>query len=110
VGIVGGATRVHPTAQLALEILQMNTAQDLAEIMVAVGLAQNFAAIRALATDGIQQGHMRMHAKQLALAAGASAEDAPKIAKQMIDEKNIRLERAKQLVEMLNLPPKNEEM
>ncbi len=88
----------------------MNTAQDLAEIMVAVGLAQNFAAIRALATDGIQQGHMRMHAKQLALAAGASAEDAPKIAKQMIDEKNIRLERAKQLVEMLNLPPKNEEM
>lgn len=106
VGIVGGATRVHPTAQLALEILEISTAQDLAEIMVAVGLAQNFAAIRALATDGIQQGHMRMHAKQLALAAGASAEDAQKIAKQMIDEKNIRLERAKQLVEMLNLPPK----
>jgi len=109
VGIVGGATRVHPTAQLALEILGISTAQELAEIMVAVGLSQNFAAIRALATDGIQQGHMRMHAKQLALAAGASAENAPKIAKQMIEEKNIRLERAKQLVEMLNLPSKEQE-
>ena len=101
VGIVGGATRVHPTAQLALDILGIHTAQELAEVMVAVGLAQNFAAIRALATDGIQQGHMRMHAKQLALAAGASPELAPKIAKLMIDEKNIRLERAKQLVESL---------
>jgi hydroxymethylglutaryl-CoA reductase len=101
VGIVGGATRVHPTAQLALDILGISTAQELAEIMVAVGLAQNFAAIRALATDGIQQGHMRMHAKQLALAAGATPEQAPKIAKMMIDEKNIRLERAKQLVESL---------
>ncbi|HRF93868.1 MAG TPA: hydroxymethylglutaryl-CoA reductase, degradative [Aggregatilineales bacterium] len=101
VGIVGGATRVHPTAQLALDILGITTAQELAEIMVAVGLAQNFAAIRALATDGIQQGHMRMHAKQLALAAGATPEQAPKIAKMMIDEKNIRLERAKQLVESL---------
>jgi hydroxymethylglutaryl-CoA reductase len=101
VGIVGGATRVHPTAQLALDILGITTAQELAEVMVAVGLAQNFAAIRALATDGIQQGHMRMHARQLALAAGASPELAPKIAKMMIDEKNIRLERAKQLVENL---------
>ncbi|MDX2078662.1 MAG: hydroxymethylglutaryl-CoA reductase, degradative [bacterium] len=101
VGIVGGATRVHPTAQLALDILGITTAQELAEVMVAVGLAQNFAAIRALATDGIQQGHMRMHAKQLALAAGATPEQAPKIAKMMIDEKNIRLERAKQLVESL---------
>jgi len=109
VGIVGGATRVHPTAQLALDILGISTAQELAEIMVAVGLSQNFAAIRALATDGIQQGHMRMHAKQLALAAGASAENAPKIAKQMIEEKNIRLERAKQLVEMMNHPPKEQE-
>jgi len=109
VGIVGGATRVHPTAQLALEILGISTAQELAEIMVAVGLSQNFAAIRALATDGIQQGHMRMHAKQLALAAGASAENAPKIAKQMIEEKNIRLERAKQLVEMMIHPPKEQE-
>ena len=110
VGIVGGATRVHPTAQFALDILGISTAQELAEVMVAVGLAQNFAAIRALATDGIQQGHMRMHARQLALAAGASAELAPKIAQQMIDEKNIRLERAKQLVELAHNPSKEQEL
>lgn len=99
VGIVGGATRVHPTAQLALQILGVETARELAEVMAAVGLAQNLAAIRALATDGIQQGHMRMHARQLAISAGATAEQVPLIVKTMIEEKNIRLERAKTLVE-----------
>ncbi|MCA9894090.1 MAG: hydroxymethylglutaryl-CoA reductase, degradative [Anaerolineae bacterium] len=98
VGIVGGATRVHPTAQLALKILGIETAQRLSEIMAAVGLAQNFAAIRALATDGIQSGHMRMHARQLAVAAGASNEEVPAIVNQMIADKNIRLEYAKTLV------------
>ncbi|MCB9459791.1 MAG: hydroxymethylglutaryl-CoA reductase, degradative [Anaerolineaceae bacterium] len=98
VGIVGGATRVHPTAQLALKILGIETAQQLSEIMAAVGLAQNFAAIRALATDGIQSGHMRMHARQLAVAAGASNEEVPAIVNQMIADKNIRLEYAKTLV------------
>lgn len=101
VGIVGGATRVHPTAQLALRILGVETARELSEVMAAVGLAQNFAAIRALATEGIQRGHMRMHARQLAIAAGASAEIIPKIVQQMIVEKNIRLERAKTLVQEL---------
>ena len=72
VGIVGGATRVHPAAQVALKILGVQSARQLAEIMVAVGLAQNFAAIRALSTEGIQRGHMRMHARQIAVAAGAS--------------------------------------
>jgi hydroxymethylglutaryl-CoA reductase len=99
VGIVGGATRVHPTAQLALKILGVESAQELAEVIAAVGLAQNVAALRALATDGIQSGHMRMHARQLALAAGASPENITKIVKVMIDENNIRLERAKSLVE-----------
>lgn len=98
VGIVGGATRVHPMAQLALQILDVSSAQELAEVMAAVGLAQNLAAIRALATEGIQHGHMRMHARQLALAAGASVELVPQIVQQMIDENNIRLERAKELV------------
>lgn len=98
VGIVGGATRVHPTAQLALKILGIETAQELAEVMVAVGLAQNLAAIRALATEGIQHGHMRMHARQLALAAGATTDNVPQVVQRMIDENNIRLEHARTIV------------
>ena len=70
VGTVGGATRVHPTARAALQIMGVTTARDLAEIIVSVGLAQNLAAIRALATEGIQQGHMALHARQVAIAAG----------------------------------------
>jgi hydroxymethylglutaryl-CoA reductase len=100
VGIVGGATRVHPGAQLALKILGVNSARELAEVMVAVGLAQNFAAMRALSTEGIQRGHMRLHARQLAAAAGAEVALIPKIAAVMIQENNIRLERAKELVQM----------
>jgi hydroxymethylglutaryl-CoA reductase len=101
VGIVGGATRVHGAAQIALQILGIQSASDLAEIIVSVGLAQNFAAIRALATEGIQHGHMRMHAKQLAVAAGALEENVSKVVEQLIHEKNIRLERAKALVQEL---------
>lgn len=102
VGIVGGATRSHPTAQLALQILGVKTAQELAEVMAAVGLAQNFAAIRALATEGIQHGHMRMHARQLAIAAGVPSEQVAQVAQQMIGEGNIRLERAKAIFEEIN--------
>lgn len=98
VGIVGGATRVHPIAQIALKILGIQSANQLAEVIACVGLAQNFAAIRALATEGIQQGHMKMHARQLAVAAGANESEVTNIAQQMIREKNIRLERAKELV------------
>jgi hydroxymethylglutaryl-CoA reductase len=101
VGIVGGATQVHPMAQIALKILGVQSAQELAEVIAAVGLAQNFAAIRALATEGIQRGHMRMHARQLAAAAGAPDDMVLHIAQSMIDEKNIRLERAKELVREL---------
>lgn len=100
-GIVGGATRVHPTAQVALKILGVESARELAEIAVAVGLAQNLAAIRALATDGIQQGHMRLHAKQIAVAAGASDAQVEQIVTTMLQENNIRLQRAKELVEAL---------
>lgn len=99
VGIVGGATKVHPLAQLALRLLNVESAQQLSEIIVAVGLAQNLGAIRALATDGIQRGHMALHARQLAIAAGASPEHVSQIAEQMIREGNIRLERAKTLVQ-----------
>lgn len=99
VGVVGGTTRSHPGAQVALKILNVTAAADLAHIMAAVGLAQNFAAIRALATDGIQRGHMALHARQIALAAGAMGETIDEIARQLIAEKQIRVERAKEILE-----------
>ncbi len=98
VGTVGGATKVHPTARTSMKILAYPNARRLAEIMVAVGLAQNLAAIRALATEGIQQGHMRLHARQVALAAGAQSHQVQKIADKLVAEGNIREERAKILV------------
>jgi hydroxymethylglutaryl-CoA reductase len=98
VGTVGGATKVHPGARAALKILNQPNARRLAEIMVAVGLAQNLAAIRALATEGIQRGHMRLHARQMALAAGATGEQAQQIAGQLVREGNIREERARELL------------
>lgn len=97
-GIVGGATGAHRGAKTALKLLGVTSARELAEIAAAVGLAQNLAAIRALATEGIQRGHMRMHARQLALAAGAAEADVRSVAQQLIDEDNIRLERAKAIV------------
>ncbi len=97
-GIVGGATRVHPTAQIALKILGVQSAQQLAEIIAAVGLAQNLAAMKALATEGIQRGHMSLHARQIAIAAGASGDLVTRVVQTMIEEGNIRLERAKALV------------
>lgn len=101
VGIVGGATRVHPAAQITLKILGIQSARQLAEIIAAVGMAQNLAAMRALATEGIQHGHMRMHARQLAVAAGATGTMVTQIVQTMIAEGNIRLERAKALVSEL---------
>ena len=97
-GTVGGATKVHRGAQIALKLLRLQSARELAEVAAAVGLAQNFAALRALASDGIQQGHMRLHARQLALAAGAPAADVPHIAQLLIAEGEIRLARAQEIV------------
>jgi hydroxymethylglutaryl-CoA reductase len=102
VGVVGGATKVHPTAQIALQILRQPDARRLAEIMAAVGLAQNFGALRALALEGIQSGHMRMHAKQLVVAAGASSDQVELITEALISSGSIRLEKAKELVEKFN--------
>ncbi len=100
-GTVGGATKVHPAAGIALKILGVQSARELSEIATAVGLAQNLAAIRALATEGIQHGHMRMHARQLAVAAGATGNLVMRVVQTMIEEDNIRLERAKALVQEL---------
>ncbi len=99
VGIVGGATKVHPVAQVALKIVQVTSASDLAEIIVSVGLAQNLAALRALATEGIQCGHMSLHARQVAIAAGAEGEAITRLAEQLVAEKTIRIDRAKEILE-----------
>ena len=98
VGLVGGATKTHPTAQIAVKILGVKTAKELAQVIAAVGLAQNFAAIRALATEGIQRGHMSLHAHNLAVAAGAKGAQAEKIAAQVVAEKNVNAQRAKELL------------
>jgi len=98
VGIVGGASRVHPTARVALKILGVKTASELAEVIAAVGLAQNLAAIRALATEGIQRGHMELHARQVAIAAGAEGEMIERIAAQLVAERRIRLDRAQEIL------------
>jgi hydroxymethylglutaryl-CoA reductase len=98
VGIVGGATKVHPAAQAAVKLMGVKTARELAEIIVSVGLAQNMAALRALATEGIQRGHMSLHARQVAIAAGASGELIEKVAAQLVAEKVVRIDRAEELV------------
>lgn len=98
VGIVGGATRVHPTARTALKLMKIETAAQLAEIIVSVGLAQNLAALRALATEGIQRGHMGLHARQIAIAAGAQGDQIARLAGQLVDEKNIRIDRAEEIL------------
>ncbi len=101
VGTVGGVVRVHPIAKIALKILGVSKAKELATVMAAVGLAQNFAAIRALATEGIQAGHMKLHARNLAMAAGAKPEEVDAIVEKMIREKKINLSRAKEILEEL---------
>lgn len=98
VGIVGGATRVHPIARLALKLMRVSSAVDLAQIIVSVGLAQNLAALRALATEGIQQGHMNLHARQIAIAAGAKEQDIDTLVHQLVTEKNIRIDRAEEIL------------
>jgi hydroxymethylglutaryl-CoA reductase len=101
VGTVGGATRVHPTAQVALKIMGVKTARELAEIIAAVGLAQNMAALRALATEGIQRGHMRLHARQVALAAGAEGEEVVRVAARLVAEGRVRPDRAEMILSQL---------
>jgi hydroxymethylglutaryl-CoA reductase len=98
VGLVGGATAVHPIAKIAVKILGVKSGRELAEMIAAVGLCQNLAALRALAAEGIQHGHMRLHARNVAATAGATGNLVDKIAEKMIDEKKIRIDRAKELL------------
>jgi len=98
VGLVGGASKTHPAAKTAIKILGVTKAVELADIMAAVGLAQNFAALRALATEGIQRGHMKLHAKNVATAAGATGKYVDLVAQRMVEERKIRMDRAKEIL------------
>jgi hydroxymethylglutaryl-CoA reductase len=98
VGLVGGATKTHPLAQLALKILDVTSAQELGEICAAVGLAQNLGAMRVLATEGVQRGHMALHARNIALVAGATGDEVDRLARRMADERDVRTDRALELL------------
>ena len=98
VGIIGGITAVHPTAKICLKILGVKSAKELGEVMASVGLAQNLAALRALAAEGIQHGHMSLHARNIAAMAGAEGETIDLVAATMVSENKVRLDRAKNLV------------
>jgi hydroxymethylglutaryl-CoA reductase len=101
VGIVGGIINIHPMAKICTKILGVSSSQELACVIASVGLAQNFSAMRALATEGIQKGHMKLHAKNIASAAGANLEQLDKIVQKMIEENNISLNRAKELLDQI---------
>jgi len=98
VGLVGGATRTHPIARLCVKILGVKTANELAEIIVCVGLAQNLAALRALSQEGIQAGHMKLHSRNVAIAAGAVDDEVEHVAQQMSKEKRVRFDRAQEIL------------
>jgi hydroxymethylglutaryl-CoA reductase len=99
VGLIGGAVRTHPIAKIAIKILGVKTANEFGEVLAAVGLAQNLGALRALAHEGIQRGHMSLHARNIAVAAGAADELIDLVAGKMVEERKIRMDRAKELIE-----------
>ena len=101
VGLVGGATKTHPTAKAAIEVLGVKTATELGQVIAAVGLAQNLAALRALATEGIQRGHMTLHARNLAVQAGANGSEIDLIVTGMIDSQNVTMDNALQILKGL---------
>ncbi len=98
VGLIGGATKTHPVARLCVKILGIKTAQELAEVIASVGLAQNLAALRALSQEGIQRGHMKLHSRNVAIAAGAQEDEVEIVAQKMIEEKKVRFDRAREIL------------
>jgi hydroxymethylglutaryl-CoA reductase len=99
VGLIGGAVRTHPIAKIAVKILGVKTANEFGEVLAAVGLAQNLGALRALAHEGIQRGHMALHARNIAVAAGATGDLIDLVAAKMVEEHKIRMDRAKELID-----------
>lgn len=102
VGLIGGAVKTHPIARIAMKILGVKSANEFAEVLAAVGLAQNLGALRALASEGIQRGHMSLHARNIAINAGAPAELVDAVAERMVAEKKVRVDRAKEIIEELS--------
>jgi len=100
VGLIGGAVKTHPIANIAVKILGVKTANEFGEVLAAVGLAQNLGALRALTNEGIQRGHMSLHARNIAVAAGATGELIDLVAEKMVKERKIRMDRAKELIEL----------
>jgi len=98
VGLVGGATAVHPTARANVRLLGVKSAQELGEVIASVGLAQNFAALRALATEGIQRGHMSLHARNIAASVGAVGDEVEKVVEVLVRERKVRMDRAKEVL------------
>jgi hydroxymethylglutaryl-CoA reductase len=107
VGLVGGATAVHPTAKANVHLLGVKSAQELGEVIAAVGLAQNFAALRALATEGIQRGHMSLHARNIAATVGATGSEADQVAEVLVKERKVRMDRAKEVLAELRARKKS---
>ena len=101
VGLIGGAVKTHPIARIAIKILGVKTANEFGEVCTAVGLAQNLGALRALANEGIQRGHMSLHARNIAVMAGATGEQIDTISAKMVEERKIRVDRAKELLDKL---------
>ena len=99
VGLIGGAVRTHPIAKIAVKILGVKTANEFGEVLAAVGLAQNLGALRALAHEGIQRGHMSLHSRNIAVAAGATGELIDRVAAKMVEERKVRMDRAKELID-----------
>lgn len=103
VGLVGGATKTHPLAQLSIQMLNIQSARELGEVIAAVGLAQNMAAMRALATEGIQRGHMALHARNIAVVAGALTDEIDIVVEKMVAEHDVRNDRARELLQELRV-------
>ena len=102
IGLVGGAAKTHPAAKAAIKMMGVDSASELAQVIVSVGLAQNLAALRALSTEGIQRGHMKLHAKNIAFQAGATGDDVDIVVRNMIDNGDITIDAARRF-----LSPKN---
>lgn len=101
VGVIGGATASHPKAKIMRKILRVESAKEFANVLASVGLAQNFAAIRALAMEGIQKGHMELHARNVAISAGATGDEVDKVAEEMVIKKTIRVDVAQEILKKM---------
>ena len=101
VGLVGGATKTHPSAKAAIALLDVESASELGQVIAAVGLAQNLAALRALATEGIQRGHMTLHARNIALQAGALGDEIDLVVQSMVKGQNVTVDNASQILKRI---------